>query len=114
MRRIGDPVFLLAMLVALTTFLIPAAARAQSAVTGAPLSVCVARVAAGDRPEKMLAAPGRFDCTTPQTKFRNGDYWVLSHPLGAIRDAADRDRVRIASLWQDRLTLYALYPNGQV
>ncbi|MBS0479815.1 MAG: diguanylate cyclase [Proteobacteria bacterium] len=114
MRRIGHPFHLLATLVVLAMTLFAPAARAQSAVTGAPLSVCVARFAAGDTPAKMLAAPDRFDCATPQTSFREGDYWVLSQPLDAIPDLANRTRVRIASLWQDRITLYALYPGGKV
>jgi len=114
MRRIGLPTVLLAALVALVAILVAPAARAQSAVTGTPLSVCIARVAAGDSAAAMLAAPGRFDCATPQTKFHDGDYWVLSQPLGTIADAADRDHVRIASLWQDRVTLYALYPDGRI
>ncbi|MEO5494232.1 MAG: diguanylate cyclase [Sphingomonas sp.] len=114
MRHIGHPFLFLVTLVALVTILFAPAARAQSAVTGVPLSVCVTRVGAGDSAAAMFAAANRFDCTTPQTKFRDGDYWVLSQPLGAIGDAGDRDRVRIASLWQDHITLYALYPNGQV
>ena len=114
MPRVAQPYLVLAMLVAMVSTLTAPNAHAQSAVVGAPLSVCVARVAAGDSATTMLATPGRFDCTTPQTKLRDGDYWVLSQPLGAIADAGERERVRIGSLWQDRVTLYALYPNGQV
>lgn len=114
MRRTGHLFFVFATLFALfAAFAVPAA-HAQSAVTGQPLSVCVARVAAGDTAPAMLAAPGRFDCATPQTRFHSGDYWVLSQPLGAIPDLADRERVRVGSLWQDRVTLYALYPGGRV
>jgi len=114
MRHIGHPFLLLAMLVALTTILAGPSARAQSAVTGAPLPVCVTRVAAGDKATAMFAASGRFDCAVPQRSLRQGDYWVLSQPLTNIADRGDRERVRIASLWQDRVTLYALYPDGRV
>ena len=114
MRRTGHHFHILAILVALLTALTAPAAHAQSAVTGVPLSVCVTRVAASDRPAAMFGAANRFDCVTPQTNFHDGDYWVLSQPLGAIRDLGDRDNVRIASVWQDRVTLYALYPDGQV
>ncbi|THD34853.1 MAG: diguanylate cyclase [Sphingomonas sp.] len=114
MRRAGHPFLLLAVLIALAMSIAARPAQAQSAVTGAPLSVCVARVAAGDTAAAMLGAAGRFDCATPQTRFGNGDYWVLSQPLGTIPDVQIRERVRIASLWQERITLYALYPNGQV
>ena len=114
MRRAGHPFLLFAVLIALATSLFAPPALAQSAVTGVPLSVCVTRVAAGDKASGMFALPSRFDCTVPQTRLREGNYWVLSQPLGAIPDRASRERVRIASLWQDRVTLYALYPNGQV
>ncbi|MBN8815540.1 MAG: diguanylate cyclase [Sphingomonas sp.] len=112
MGRIGHLFFVCALFAAFVTSFAASPARAQSAVTGVPLSVCVARVAPGDKAASMFAAKGRFDCATPQTKFHNGDYWVLSQPLDNIADAADRDRVRIASLWQERVTLYALYPDG--
>jgi diguanylate cyclase (GGDEF)-like protein len=102
------------MLVALVMSLAAPPARAQSAVTGMPLSVCVTRVAPGDKAAGMFAEPRRFDCGVPQTSLRGGDYWVLSQPLGTIPDRDIRERVRIASLWQDRVTLYALYPDGQV
>ena len=39
---------------------------------------------------------------------------MLSRPLTPIADRDQRERVRIASLWQDRVTLYALYPDGTV
>lgn len=114
MRHVGHPFLLLALLVALAASLIAPAARAQSAVVGAPLSVCVARIATGDTAARMLAATDRFDCAVPQTKLGQGDYWVLSQSLGAIPDIGARERVRIGSLWQDRVTLYALYPNGKL
>ena len=114
MRCTGHAFHILAMLVALVTALSAPAARAQSAVTGIPLPVCVARIAASDRAAAMFGAANRFDCATPQTDFRDGDYWVLSQTLGAIPDLRDRHQVRIASVWQDRVTLYALYPDGRV
>ncbi len=102
------------MLVALVATLAAPSARAQSAVTGVPLSVCVTRIAPGDTARAMLATPKRFDCATPQTDFHNGDYWVLSQPLGAIPGLGGHDHVRVAGLWQDRITLYALYPDGKL
>ncbi|MDB5678564.1 diguanylate cyclase [Sphingomonas bacterium] len=114
MRRAGYPFVLFATLVALAMSLITPAAHAQSAVTGVPLSVCVTRVAEGDKAAAMFAATGRFDCAVQQRSLHQGDYWVLSQPLDTIPDRASRERVRIGSLWQDRVTLYALYPNGQV
>lgn len=113
MRR-ADPLFLLsAMLFALLAILVAPGAHARSAVTGAPLATCAARIAPNDTPAAMFAAPARFDCG-PQVRLRDGDFWVLSQRLDTIPDLHERDRVRIASLWQERLTLYALYPDGTV
>ncbi|HEX4695010.1 diguanylate cyclase [Sphingomonas sp.] len=115
MRRAGHPLLLLAFLLAAAIGLFAPPARAQSAaVTGVSLPVCVTRVAANDKPEAMFAAPARFDCTVSQTSLHQGNFWVLSQPLTTIPDRAQRERVRIASLWQDRVTLYALYPDGRI
>ena len=88
--------------------------RSTGAVTGAPLTVCVAPVRPGDTPAVLFASPARFDCHRAQTAFGPGDYWVLSQPLAGLRDRDERSRVRIASLWQDAVTLYALYPGGAI
>lgn len=114
MRRAGHPILLLAVIVAAAISLFAPPASAQSAVVGVPLSVCVTRVASGDKPAAMFAAPQRFDCSVAQTSLHEGDFWVLSQPLAAIPHRSERERVRIASLWQDRVTLYALYPDGRI
>ena len=113
MRLAGLPFLLMtALLMAATLWTSPAEAR--SAVTGVPLATCVARARGGDRPAAMFAVTARFDCVHRQTAFGPGDYWVISQPLRAVPDLKARSRVRVGSLWQDAVTLYALYPDGKI
>ena len=114
MRMSGLPTLILTMLALALSALCATPASAQGAVTGTTLDVCIARVQPTDRAAALFAQPARFDCTTPQTRFGSGDYWVLSPPLAGIPDRDQRLRVRIASMFQDAVTLYALYPNGRV
>jgi len=110
--RLATLVLTALLLTAAGLFATPA--RAQSAVTGAPLSVCVTRVQPGDAAAAVFASPARFDCTSRQTAYGPGNYWVLSQPLAGLPDAAERSRVRIGSLWQERVTLYAQYADGSI
>jgi diguanylate cyclase (GGDEF)-like protein len=114
MRLAGLPFLLMTALLmaAATSWAFPAEAR--SAVTGAPLATCVAPARDGDRPAGMFAASARFDCVHRQTWFGPGDYWVMSQSLNTVADIQNRSRVRIGSLWQDAVTLYALYPDGKI
>jgi diguanylate cyclase (GGDEF)-like protein len=114
MRLAGIPFAFLAALFALFATLCPNAASAQSAVVGSPLAVCVSPVQPGDGVAAMFKAAARFDCTTPQTSFRQGDFWVMSQPLKSVADPTWKKRVRVASLWQRNVTLYALYPDGRI
>jgi diguanylate cyclase (GGDEF)-like protein len=114
MRFAGIPFAFLAALFALFAALYPSAASAQSAVVGSPLSVCVSPVERGDGVAAMFKAPGRFDCATPQTNFRQGDFWVMSQPLSSVPNTTWKKRVRVASLWQHNITLYALYTDGRI
>ncbi|WP_239017874.1 sensor domain-containing diguanylate cyclase [Sphingomonas aracearum] len=98
--------WLCAGLLLLAAAAMPSGARAAA---GTPLDVCIARVAPGDTPAAMFAAPGRFNCATPQTRFGAGDYWILSQPLpGGTR----RGAVRSGSVWQDRLDLWVRHADG--
>ena len=74
-----------------------ASAQAQAGVVGATLPTCISRIEPGDSPRIMFARPDRFDCTTRQTAFGRGDYWVLSGPLPAITDGSHPIRVRQTS-----------------
>lgn len=83
-------------------------AMAQS--RGSALGVCIARVAPGTTARDMVAAPGRFDCVKPQSAFGAGDFWAISPPMRRTGPLA----VRIASLWEQRITLHALYADGAI
>jgi len=114
MRFTGLPALLMAALLLVVSSLWVLPAQARSAVVGAPLSTCVAPARTGDRPGVMFGAAARYDCTRRQTGFGSGDYWVISQPLNTVPDAQNRSRVRIGSLWQEAVTLYALYPDGKI
>jgi len=102
-----------ALLVAVIGF-VPTPAIAQAGVIGTRTSVCIVRAVPGMTPRALFANPARFDCTTRQRAFGSGDYWALSAPLppGTARNWPGA--VRVASLWQNRLTLYALYADGAI
>ncbi len=82
------------------------------AITGTPLSVCVRPALTGQTPAALFASPAGFDCTTSQTRFGGGDFWILSQRLPAIE--GDDDTVRIGSTWVNRVTLYVQYADGAI
>ncbi|WP_231621770.1 sensor domain-containing diguanylate cyclase [Sphingomonas sp. 37zxx] len=93
--------------------LMPAPAKAQIKPFGKPLATCVARAQGqGETPRQVLANPARFSCAADQTLFGPGDFWVATPRLNLVFDTGDPLRVRIASLWQHRMTLYALHADG--
>lgn len=87
-----------------------APAAAQTGLAGRPVPVCVARATPGMTPRTLFAEPARFDCDVRQTALGSGDYWVLSAPVHAAGPAD----IRIGSLWQERVTLHALYADGKI
>ncbi|MEG3123538.1 diguanylate cyclase [Sphingomonas sp. GB1N7] len=91
----------------------PASAQGLAGTVGIPLHLCVLRDAPGLTAAHVLKTPAGFDCSTPQPKFGPGDYWVISHPLPAGL-SHNRLMVRQASVWQQRMTLHALYPGGRI
>jgi diguanylate cyclase (GGDEF)-like protein len=114
MRFADLPALLMTALLLAISSLWAFPAQARGAVVGTPLSTCVAPARANDRPAAMFAATGRYDCTHRQTWFGPGDYWVMSQPLNTVPDLNTRSRARIGSLWQEAVTLYALYPDGNI
>ncbi|PKP90103.1 MAG: hypothetical protein CVT77_16010, partial [Alphaproteobacteria bacterium HGW-Alphaproteobacteria-16] len=86
----------------------------SAASAGEPLAVCIRRAQAGDDPARLIRSPGAFDCTTKQTAYGAGDFWVLSDNI----DQRSRSRrlltTRIGSVWQQNLSLYALYADGRI
>lgn len=90
-------------------------AQAQTGTVGTPIAVCVKRVDANnaaDGATALLARPRGFDCATEQRAFGPGDYWVMSGPIGVGKNWPAR--IRIASLWQESASLWALYADGAV
>ena len=87
-----------------------APAAAQTGVAGRPIAVCVTPAKPDMKPRALFAQAARFDCATKQTAFGSGDFWALSAPVH-FSGAAD---IRIGSLWQERVTLFALYADGAI
>ena len=92
---------------------IPGAAQAQAGVVGTRVPTCVLRAAPGMTASALLQSSDRFDCVTQQRAFGAGDYWVITRPLD-IHQGFYRLTVRTASVWQQRMTLYALYADGKL
>lgn len=77
---------------------------------GETTAVCVARAQPGMTPRTLFKPQASFDCDPRQTPLGSGDFWVRSAPVrrsGAVE-------VRTASLWQNAVTLYALYADGAI
>ncbi len=105
------------LLVLLALFASPAAiaeTRASDGVVGTPMRTCILPARPGDDPATLIRRPDRFDCTTPQAAFGAGDFWVISQDIG-VRSRSRRPlAARIASVWQDRLSLHVLYADGRL
>lgn len=89
-------------------------ALASGGVVGSPLSLCIARAAPGMTAQERFSPRAGFNCTSQQNSLGSGDYWVRSQPLNGIDHRDRRVHVRINSLWQDTITLYARYPDGTI
>ena len=85
-------------------------AAAQVRLTGDAVSVCVLPAKPGMTPAALLAPDIRFDCATEQTRFGPGDFWLRSAPVSRTGSL----HVRIAVLWQTKVTVYAVYADGAI
>jgi len=101
-----------AIIAVLLFMLLPVAApvHADVGVVGRPFGVCVMPLPPHPSPDRLLRSGGAFNCTRPQASFGSGDFLVRSEPVRI----ADGERVRVASLWQERSDLYLLYADGAV
>ena len=97
-------------LIATVAALAIAPAQAQVGVAGQAVQACITRALPGMTPQALLARQAGFDCDTVQTRFGPGDFWVRSAPLSRTGPL----EIRIASLWQKRVTLHALYADGAI
>jgi diguanylate cyclase (GGDEF)-like protein len=89
-------------------------AHAQKGVAGQPLGVCILRDTGGMDPAALIRQPGRFDCITDQYRFGPGNYWVISQTIDRSSQPHLPLNVRVASLWQQSLTLHTLYADGKI
>ena len=85
-------------------------AMAQTGLAGQPVEVCVAHATPDMNARALFAGQGRFDCTTRQTALGRGDYWARSTPVRVSGPV----KIRIGSLWQERVILHALYADGVI
>ena len=109
----GSVRFWVAVMLATALAWIATPARASVAGSvGDPVQLCVRRVAPGATLPRPFPDASRFDCRTPQPSFGPGDYHLVSTALNAGRNWPAR--VRTASTWQTRVTLYARYADGAV
>ncbi|AJP74571.1 sensor domain-containing diguanylate cyclase [Sphingomonas hengshuiensis] len=108
------PRFLRLMVASLALYAAARPAIAEASAAGSPLDLCILRDTGGMRPAALFHQPQRFDCTTPQHKLGTGDFWVLSSPIDRQSLESDPLRVRLASVWQERLTLHILYADGEI
>ncbi len=99
-------------MVALLLLMLASGIAAPAMAEGVHLPTCVLPATHAETAAGLFARPDRFDCTTPQTSFAPGDFWVLSPPLPAELGALPQ--VRHSSLWQDRETMFVLYADGTI
>ncbi|WP_294235209.1 diguanylate cyclase [uncultured Sphingomonas sp.] len=112
MNGIG-PIRLWVLALALLATVWPfAEARAQ---IGQAVATCIKPIRSGDRAADLLKEPQRFDCTSDQSSYGRGDFWVLSQPLPRLAgDPRERLSIGFASTWQDATALHILYGDGSI
>ena len=108
----GHRVWLRWMIGAFALSILAAWAPSAFAMTGTPISVCVRPAIIGQIPAGMFAHPEQFDCTTSQTRFGRGDFWVISEALTLT--ASPDQTVRVGSTWVNRVDLFILYADGAI
>jgi diguanylate cyclase (GGDEF)-like protein len=95
---------------AIVVFALSWCGTAQGEVRAA---ICIARDNGMATPVQMIAAPARFDCRTPQTRWGPGDYWAVSQALPPAL-GTQPTLVRSFSMWEDHADNWALYADGHV
>jgi diguanylate cyclase (GGDEF)-like protein len=105
--------FVALLAVVLSVSLLSEHAIAQAGPVGMPITACVLRDAPGMTAAKLFRTRQPFDCTTPQVRFGDGDFWLMSQPLD-VAAGVNRLAVRSSTVWQRTSTLYALFADGRV
>ena len=75
------------------------------------LRPCVAPVSAGDDAASRFAARD-FDCTSDQTSFGTGNFWIRMDVPHAP-PAGESVALRFGSVWMDGMTVHVLYADGR-
>jgi len=103
----------IALMIAVIALLAPHRANAQAALAGTATEVCLVRAAPWMTAQQVLRGRVGMSCAPEQHRLGKGDYWVLAPalPPQAINTEL---RIRSGSVWQKRMTLYALYDDGTV
>lgn len=83
-------------------------ARAEQADRVLP--VCITPASPALSATAFLRGAGKWDCRGQQTTLPGNDFWAITQPLQRSGPVA----VRVASLWQKRLSFYAVYGDGMV
>ncbi|WP_353443815.1 GGDEF domain-containing protein [Sphingomonas faeni] len=89
-------------------------ASSAQASAGRSLTVCILPAKPNESPATLFRTPDRFDCITPQEQFGRGDFWALSQTLPADLARVPGIAARVASMWQNRVTLNVLYADGAI
>jgi diguanylate cyclase (GGDEF)-like protein len=101
------------MLLLLATAVVMTPARAnERAEMRIDLAACIKPVQPGDRAAALVGQPAAFDCTTRQTAFGPGDYWVRLAIPATVKVGANR--LRWSSVWQNSAAVFAAYPDGSL
>lgn len=110
--RFISSLYLLILMVGIVGLATPAAA--QIGLGSAPLKLCIKPIASGDVPDRLFRSPAAFDCSTAQTEFGRGDFWVLASHMPNSARATTPLSVRTAAIWQRHSTLYARFADGAI
>ena len=90
------------------------AAIPAEALAGRALAVCILPAVPGQTATALFRTPSKFDCTTPQSRYGAGDFWVLSQFLPRDISQIPKLSARVGSVWQNRVTLYVRYADGAI
>lgn len=92
-----------------------AAQAAASAPPVADLTPCVTPVRPGDNAATLWRDVARFDCTTPQSAFGPGDFWVrITLPPAQLQALDGPPLLTFMPAWQQDARLYLHYRDGSI
>lgn len=81
---------------------------------GTRLSLCAAPVRAGQDFAGLIAGKIPLDCNSVQTRHGEGDFWLASQPLRIDVSHPGRLNLRMASVWQNGMTIGLVHADNHV